>query len=123
MEADLPMTTRDNGVQRPARRRAITIAAGVVIALAAAALIIVAVVNRSTRMAQAREWTASGPPCAHSTATALLAADEAPDQLTVFHGVRFARTHGAVRCNAIGYNEGRSGDDFPVCEFDHPGAV
>ncbi|HSZ53158.1 MAG TPA: hypothetical protein VK801_16440 [Caulobacteraceae bacterium] len=117
------MTTRDYGVQRPPRRRALTIYAGAMIALAVVALVMVVAADRSTRMSQAREWTASGPPCARSSAAALLAANEAPDQLTVFQGVRFARTHGAIRCNTIGYNEGRSGDDFPVCEFDHPGGV
>lgn len=117
------MTIRDYGVQRPPRRRALAIGAGAVIALAAAALVAVAVADRSTRMSEAREWTASGPACATSTATALLGADEAPDQVSMFQGVRFARTHGAVRCNSIGYNEGRSGDDFPVCEFDHPGGI
>jgi hypothetical protein len=123
MEAGLPMTTRDNGVQRPARRRAMTIAAGVVIALAAAALVAVAIADRSRRTSAAHEWTASGPPCAHSTATALLAADQAPVQLNVFQGVRFARARGAVRCKSIGYNEGRSANDFPVCQFDHPGGL
>ena len=117
------MTIRDYGEQRRPRQRALAIGAGALMALAAAALIAVAVADRSTRMSQAREWTASGPACARSTATALLAAGEAPDQVTMFQGVRFARTHGAVRCNTIGYNEGRSGDDFPVCELDHPGGV
>lgn len=117
------MTTRDYGVQRPPRRRAMTIGAGAMMALAVAALIGAAAADRSARMSKAREWTASGPPCARSTATALVAADEAPDQLTVFQGVRFARTHGAIRCDTIGYNAGRSGDDYPVCQFDHPGGV
>jgi hypothetical protein len=123
MEDSRSMTTRDHGVQRPLRRRALIIGAWTMMAMAAAALVAVAVVDRSTRMSAAREWTASGPACARSTATALLAADEAPDQITMYKGVRFARAHGAVRCNTIGYNEGRSGEDFPVCEFDHPGGV
>lgn len=117
------MTSRDYGVQRPPRRRAMIIGAGAMMALSAAALIAVAMADRSTRMSKAREWTASGPPCARSSATALLAADEAPDQLSMFQGVRFARAHGAIRCNTIAYNGGRGGDDFPVCEFDHPGGV
>ena len=117
------MPPRDYGVQRAPRRRAMTIAAFALLALAVAALISLAVANRSTRMSQAREWTASGPSCAHSTPSALLGAEEAPVQVVMFQGVQFARAHGAIRCNAIGYNEGRSGDDFPVCEFDHPGGV
>jgi hypothetical protein len=117
------MTIRDYGVQRPPRRLAMTIAAAVLIAMALTALIAAAVANRATRMSQAREWTASGPPCASSTPSNLLAAGQAPDQITMFQGVRFARAHGAIRCDTIGYNEGRSGDDFPVCEFDHPGGV
>jgi hypothetical protein len=123
MEDRRSMTTRDYGVQRPPRRRALIIGAWVMIVLAAVALVVVDVVDRSTRMSVAREWTASGPHCARTTPTALLAADEAPDQLSVFQGVRFARTHGAIRCNTIGYNGGRSGEDLPVCQFDHPGGV
>jgi hypothetical protein len=115
--------TLDYGAQRPPRHRAMTLAGGALIALVIAALLAAAVTNRATRMSEAREWTASGPPCARSTTAALLAADEAPDQMTMFQGVRFARTHGAIRCNTIGYDEGRSGDDFPVCEFDHPGGM
>jgi hypothetical protein len=123
MEDVRPMTARDYGVQRPPRRRAMKVGAMALMALAAAALIALAVANRSTRMREAREWTASGPPCARSTTAALLAAGEAPDQMSMFQGVQFARTHGAIRCNTIGYNDGRSGDDFPVCQFDHPSGV
>lgn len=117
------MAIRDFGVQRAQRRRALTVFAFAILALVVAALIAAAVANRSTRMSEAREWTASGPNCARSTPTALVGADEAPVQVVMFQGVEFARAHGALRCNTIGYNEGRSGDDFPVCEFDHPGGV
>jgi hypothetical protein len=114
---------RDYGVQRAPRSRAMTIGVIALIALATAALIAVLIVHRATRMSDAREWTASGPPCAKSTPTALAAAEESPSQITMFEGVRFARTHGAIRCTTIGYDEGRGDGDFPVCQFDHPGGL
>jgi hypothetical protein len=117
------MAIRDYGVQRPQRRRALMTVGLAILALVVAALIGVAAANRSSRMAEAREWTASGASCARSTPTALVGAGEAPVQVVMFDGVAFARTHGAVRCNTIGYNEGRSANDFPVCEFDHPGGI
>jgi hypothetical protein len=93
------------------------------IALAVAALVGVWATTRAARMAQARAWTDSGPPCAVVRASDLAAADETPTQAQTFGGVGFLRTHGAIRCTEIGYDGGRSDDDFPVCQFDHPGGL
>jgi hypothetical protein len=115
--------TLDYASRTRPRRGALVIVAVSLLALAVAALLALAIQTRATRMADAREWTVSGPPCPSATAASLAAAGEAATQLTTYYGARFGRTHGAVRCREIGYDDGRSGEDFPVCEFDHPGGL
>ncbi len=100
-----------------------TAAAIAMIALALAALIGVESLERANRMSEARAWTVSGPRCHPVSPDALAASAEAPSQVTPFGGVRFARTHGALRCDEIGDDQGRSDDTLPVCQFDHPGAL
>jgi hypothetical protein len=117
------MTTLDYGARRPVRRRAITLGAIALLVIAALAVLAFIIQDRATRMAEARAWTVSGPPCPQGRPAALVADGESVSQVMDFDGVRFARVHGAVRCAEIGYDEGRSGSLFPVCEFDHPGAV
>jgi hypothetical protein len=115
--------TLDYGVQRKPRRRAMAgVGAGLLI-LGLAALIAVWSADRATRMSQARAWTVDGPPCASASASSLAAAGEAAGQAITYSGVGFARAHGALRCTEIGYDDGRSDDDFPVCQFDHPGGL
>jgi hypothetical protein len=111
------------GARRAPRRNVLVGAAGALITLAVVALVVLAVQTRATRMADAREWTVAGPPCASATAASLAAAGETASQAMSYYGVRFARAHGALRCSQIGYDEGRSGEDLPVCQFDHPGAL
>jgi len=113
----------DYGVRRRPRRRALMAAAIVVIVLGLALLFAVWATDRATRMSDARAWTVAGPPCATASAASLAASPEAPVQVETFTGVRFARAHGALRCTDIGYDDGRSDDVFPVCQFDHPGGL
>ncbi len=98
-------------------------AASAMIALALGALIGVLNLERATHVSEARAWTVSGPPCPSVNPGALAAGAEAPNQVTPFGGVSFARAHGALRCDEIGYDQGRSDDTLPVCQFDHPGAL
>jgi hypothetical protein len=113
----------DYGVRRAPRRRILAGAAIAVLALGLAALVAVWSADRATRMSDARAWTVAGPPCATLAAASLAASSEAAVQIETFSGVRFARAHGALRCADIGYDEGRSDDTFPVCQFDHPGGL
>jgi len=112
----------DYGARRKPRRGVVIISGAVLAVLAIGALILVTAHDRQTRIAEAKAWTVSGPPCARVAGVAWDAAD-APLQIVDFGKARFARAHGATRCNEIGYDGGRSDDVFPVCQFDHPGRL
>jgi hypothetical protein len=111
------------GFRRKPRRPAMAGAVVVMLALVVIALVGVWSVDRANRMSDARAWTVDGPPCPSVTPAALAASDEAAVQATTFSGVGFDRAHGAVRCSDIGYDDGRSDESFPVCQFDHPGGL
>ncbi|HEY2048177.1 MAG TPA: hypothetical protein VGH03_02475 [Caulobacteraceae bacterium] len=113
----------DYGARRRPRQVARMVLPIVVIGLAAAALVGLWAMTRAARMDHARVWTASGPPCATAKAPTLAAAGETPTQAQTYGGVLFLRTHGAIRCTEIGYDGGRSDNEFPVCQFDHPGGL
>jgi hypothetical protein len=113
--------TIDYGVRRKPGRTGLIIAGAILAVLALAAILAVWANERATRMAVARAWTASGPSC--PAASGAPAEGHVPDQIEHYDGVRFARAHGAITCNEIGYDAGRSGDDYPVCQFDHPGRL
>jgi hypothetical protein len=115
--------TLDYGAQRLHRRRVLAIAGLLLLALGLAVAIAFVIQDHASRMASARAWAASGPPCATGTAAALATDGGNEAQSFVYDGVRFTRLHGAVRCAEIGYDEGRSDREFPVCQFDHPGAL
>jgi hypothetical protein len=85
------------------------------------ALVLVGAHDQQARIAEAKAWTVTGPPCAGGTGRAWDA--DAPPQIVDFGKARFARAHGAIRCAEIGYDGGRSDDVFPVCQFDHPGRL
>ena len=108
----------DYGVQKRPRRGVLFVAGAVLVALAVVALMFVWSSDRATRMAHARAWTQVGPPCPTASLVVPL-----PAQAVAFDGVTFARDHGAIRCDEIGYKAGRSSDLFPVCQFDHPGRL
>jgi hypothetical protein len=113
----------DYGARRRPRQAARMVLAIIMIGLVVAALAGLWATTRAARMAHARAWTDSGPPCAMAKASALAAAAEPPTQAQTYGGVRFVRAHGAIRCTEIGYDGGRSDDEFPVCQFDHPGGL
>lgn len=112
----------DYGARRKPRRGVMIISGGVLALLATGALILVTAHDRQAKVAEAKAWTVSGPPCARAAGSAWDDAD-APPQIVDFGRARFARVHGATRCAEIGYDGGRSDDVFPVCQFDHPGRL
>lgn len=114
---------KDYGQQRRQDRTPLVAAGAVLVVIALGALVYTWASARATRMANARAWTASGPPCAPTTPQALVALGYDVRQTQSLMGARFARAHGAVACSTIGYNAGRSDGEFPVCEFDHPGGL
>jgi hypothetical protein len=68
--------------------------------------------------AEARYWTAQGPPCPELSPAAFRAQGDYPAQLTEVGGVRFARQAGVISCQA---REGLTGVlSEPVCQFTHP---
>jgi hypothetical protein len=91
-------------------------------ALALALLFYVLATDRANRMAHARAWTVSGPPCAAAVGP-LSPSTDTPPQITEFESVKFARLHGAIRCTQVGYDGGRDTTTYPVCQLDHPGRV
>jgi len=111
----------DYGARRRPRRRALIISGAALALLAVGTLILITINDRNARIAEAKAWTVSGAPCAHGVGLAWDA--DAPPQTVDFGNARFARAHGATRCAEIGYDGGRSGDVFPVCQFDHPGRL
>ena len=111
------------GEQKSVSRRPVLIGVGL-LALALLAAVIFVIANaRATRLANARAWTVSGPPCARTTTAALAALGYDVRQVVSLPGARFTRAHGEATCTTIGYDGGRSDSEFPVCEFNHPGGV
>jgi hypothetical protein len=111
----------DYGAQRRPRRRVVIISGAVLVILAIGALILTTYNDRQARIAEAKAWTVTGAPCPQGAGPAWDA--DAPPQIVDFGKARFARGHGATRCDEIGYDGGRSDDVFPVCQFDHPGRL
>jgi len=111
----------DYGARRRPRRGALIISGAALGVAAIGALILITLNDRKARIAEAKAWTVSGAPCAHGLGAAWDA--DAPPQIVDFGKARFARAHGATRCAEIGYDGGRSGDIFPICQFDHPGRL
>ncbi|HWE99358.1 MAG TPA: hypothetical protein VG248_06150 [Caulobacteraceae bacterium] len=110
--------------QRRRQDRTPVIAIGAILAvMVLGALVYTWSSARATRMANARAWTASGPACAATTPQALATLGYEVRQSQGFQGVTFARAHGVAICSTIGYDAGRSDDEFPVCQFGHPGGL
>jgi hypothetical protein len=112
----------DYGSRRKPRQQAMVVAAVALALLALSALVFVWATDRATRMAHARAWTVTGPPCAAATGPLSPSADT-PPQITEFEAAKFARLHGAIRCTEVGYDGGRDTSTYPVCQLDHPGRV
>lgn len=115
--------TSDYATRRAQSRLPLIIAGAVIVILALAALVFVFASSRATRLANARAWSPSGPPCAVTTPQALAAGGYEVRQSQTLMNVTFARAHGSAACSTIGYDEGRSDSEFPVCQFDHPGGL
>ncbi len=111
----------DYGARRKPRRGVMIIAGAALAVVGVGALVLVGAHDRQARIAEAKAWTVTGPPCAGGTGRAWDA--DAPPQIVDFGKARFARAHGAIRCAEIGYDGGRSDDVFPICQFDHPGRL
>lgn len=76
---------------------------------------------RAERIADAKAWTITGPPCARIT-EAELAADAGKGLRRFDHGgVTFFRREGDVECAPVYYDGGRGDGFYPVCQFTGPG--
>lgn len=68
-----------------------------------------------------REWTIDGPPCAEVAApSARSVGPRRPPHTATFMGVSFVRWYGWMNCQGVSDHHG---GDFPVCQFNSPGAV
>jgi hypothetical protein len=121
--ANRPAAPLEYGMRRRPHRAAWTVLALMLSGVTVVALVGLWATTRATRIAVARAWTVTGPPCATARVSDLAQAGVTPTQAEIFADVSFVRTHGAIRCAEVGYDGGRSDKDFPVCQFDHPGAV
>jgi hypothetical protein len=123
--------TADYGV-RSVRRGPSLLLILAVITLAVLLAVLGAIVYRywSGQVAEAREWSISGPPCpalgrAQFLAAGLQPAADGdvrgfPDISEDYDGVRFARRFGYISCADVRENGGLSLDSHPVCQFTRP---
>jgi hypothetical protein len=65
------------------------------------------------------DWTIAGPPCPQAAEPSPAVVGPKPPHAITFGGAQFERWYGAVNCQQLA---GR-GEDYPVCQFNAPGAV
>lgn len=74
---------------------------------------------RRMRVADAKAWAISGPPCPQITEAELLAG-RGGLRTFEYGDVTFARQKGQAECATIHFDGGRADASYPVCQFDRP---